>query len=116
VLDQIVKSILFKGAQAAGMYLFLTAGGNQVCPERATALADEPLERADIVLVRQVTGFAIGGVAPLGHLTPSPTFADPRLAEFDIVWAAGGTPRHLFAIDPAALVQATGARIAPFTA
>lgn len=115
-LDQIVKSILFAGATTGRLYLFLTAGGNQVAPDRATALAGEPLTRADINTVRAVTGFAIGGVAPVGHLTPVPTWADPRLSDFAEVWAAAGTPRHIFPVAPADLLRITGATVAPFTA
>jgi prolyl-tRNA editing enzyme YbaK/EbsC (Cys-tRNA(Pro) deacylase) len=65
--------------------------------------------------VREVTGFAIGGVAPLGHLTPSPVWMDPALMGFDTVWAAAGTPRHIFAIAPSALQRLAGAELAPFT-
>lgn len=112
-LDQIVKSILFLGASGQ-LYLFLTAGGNRVDPALAAALAGEPLSRADGALVRQVTGFAIGGVAPVGHLTPLPSFLDPRLLDFATLWAAAGTPRHIFQTDPATLARITGARIQPF--
>lgn len=112
-LDQIVKSILFRG-DSGRLYLFLTAGGNQVSPEAASALAGETLGRADAQTVREVTGFAIGGVAPLGHLTPCPTFMDPRLLDFEQVWAAAGTPRHIFPCTPDELVQATGAQVRDF--
>lgn len=114
-LDQIVKSILFQG-ESGRLYLFLTAGGNQVDPVRASDLAGEALGRADISVVRQVTGFAIGGVAPIGHLTPSPIWMDPRLFDFSEIWAAAGTPRHIFPVSPADLHRASGAAIAEFTA
>ena len=113
-LDQIVKSILFQGASGQ-LYLFLTAGGNQVDGARASALAGEVLGRADANTVRSVTGFAIGGVAPLGHLTPLPIRMDPALMAFDAVWAAAGTPRHIFPVAPQALRDATGAELADFT-
>lgn len=113
-LDQIVKSILFQG-KSGQLYLFLTAGGNQVDASKASALAGEPLARAEIATVRAVTGFAIGGVAPIGHLTPCPTWIDPRLMEFATVWAAAGTPRHIFPCAPAALQRASGAHLAVFT-
>ena len=112
-VDQTVKSILFQGA--SGLFLFLTAGGNRVDPGKAAALAGEVLSRAEVEVVRRVTGFAIGGVAPLGHLTPSPSFFDPRLLDFAEIWAAAGTPRHMFAADPRALLRATGATVAAFT-
>ncbi|WRH60953.1 MAG: YbaK/EbsC family protein [Fuscovulum sp.] len=115
-LDQIVKSILFAGANSGRLFLFLTAGGNQVDPTRAATLAGEALARAEIDAVRRITGFAIGGVAPVGHLTPLPTWLDPRLMEFPLLWAAAGTPRHIFPIAPADLYRLTGATLAPFTA
>lgn len=113
-IDQIVKSILFQG-ESGRLFLFLTAGGNRVDATRAAALAGETLSRAEVEVVRAVTGFAIGGVAPLGHLTPSPTFLDPRLLDFAECWAAAGTPRHMFRIAPRDLVQATAARVEDFT-
>ncbi len=115
-LDQIAKSILFQGAGTGRLVLFLTAGGNQVDPDCASALAGERLGRADARIVREVTGFAIGGVSPVGHLTPLPVWMDPRLTEFPLVWAAAGTPRHIFGIAPPVLAAITGARIAAFCA
>lgn len=82
---------------------------------KASALADEPLGKADAALIRAQTGFAIGGVSPIGHLNPIKTFIDPRLMEFDVLWAAAGTPRHVFAISPQVLVDVTGAAVADFT-
>lgn len=113
-LDQIVKSLIFQG-QGGRLYLFLTAGGNRLDLARASALAGEPLARADAGTVRARTGFAIGGVAPLGHLEAPRIFADPRLLDFDVVYAAAGTPRHVFATSPQALFDACGATIAAFT-
>ena len=94
----------------------MTAGGNRVDPARAAAVAGEPLGRADADLVRAETGFAIGGVAPVGHLRPLRAFWDPRLSDFAVVWAAAGTPRHVFAAAPAELLRASGATPAAFTA
>lgn len=113
-LDQIVKSIIFAGASGQ-FYLFLTAGGNQVRADLASALAGEPLGRADAAQVRAVTGFAIGGVSPIGHLSPIVTWLDDSLLKFDVVWAAAGTPNHIFSINPAELQKVTGAKIANFT-
>ena len=114
-LDQIVKSLIFTG-QSGRLYLFLTAGGNRLDPARAAALAGETLARADADTVRRETGFAIGGVAPLGHLRAPVIFADPRLRDFDIVYAAAGTPRHVFGAAPDALIAACSARVAPICA
>ena len=114
-LDQIAKSIIFKGLDSGHVKLFLTAGGNQVDAARASALAGEPLGKADAALIRAETGFAIGGVAPVGHLTAPPVWIDPRLLEFAQVWAAAGTPRHVFAIAPEVLERITGAVRGAFT-
>lgn len=115
-VDQIAKSIIFRGEDSGHVVLFLTAGGNKVDAAKATAVAGQPLGKADAELIRTETGFAIGGVAPIGHLTQISTYFDPRLAEFDEVWAAAGTPRHVFAISPDDLLRVTGAKPADFTA
>ncbi|MGB3407847.1 MAG: YbaK/EbsC family protein [Jannaschia sp.] len=112
-LDQIAKSIIF--GQGNGCALFLTAGGNKVDPTRAMALAGAPLSRADADTVRRVTGFAIGGVSPVGHLSASPVWMDRRLMDFDTVWAAAGTPRHVFPVAPNDLLRVTRAILADFT-
>lgn len=114
-LDQIVKSIVMQRQDDGGVVLFLTAGGRQVCPDRAAALAGAPLGRADAAAVRARTGFAIGGVAPVGHVAPPATFLDPRLLDFAVVWAAAGTPRHVFAIAPGDLARVAGATVTAFT-
>lgn len=114
-VDQIAKSIIFRGQDSGHVVLFLTAGGNRVDPAKATAVAGQPLGKADADQIRAETGFAIGGVAPVGHLTQITAFYDPRLSDFDQVWAAAGTPRHVFAIAPDRLLAMTGAQIADFT-
>lgn len=114
-LDQIAKSIVFAGARSGAAILFVTAGGRRVDDARAAALAGEPLGKADAALIRAQTGFAIGGVAPVGHLDAPRAFFDPRLLEFDRVWAAAGTPNHVFGIAPADLLRISGAQLADFT-
>ncbi|WP_344847464.1 YbaK/EbsC family protein [Celeribacter arenosi] len=113
-LDQIAKSIIFQGEKSGAIYLFITAGANRVDSARAAQLTGEPLMRADGKTVRDVTGFAIGGVAPIGHLSPIVAFYDPRLSDFDTVWAAAGTPRHIFEIAPAILREISAAKEAEF--
>lgn len=115
-LDQIAKSIIFAGAHTGALFLFITAGGNQVDPDKAALLAGERLERAHPGVVRDRTGFAIGGVSPVGHLEPVRSFIDPRLASFGIIYAAAGTPRHIFAIAPDDLLQLSGATSGDFVA
>jgi prolyl-tRNA editing enzyme YbaK/EbsC (Cys-tRNA(Pro) deacylase) len=114
-IDQIVKSIIFMGEADGRVVLFLTAGGNRVDPAKASAVAGEALGKADAAAIRAQTGFAIGGVAPVGHISPIRAFMDPRLMDFAEVWAAAGTPRHVFAIDPRKIPAMTGAEIADFT-
>ncbi len=113
-LDQIVKSIVFRGEADGLAVMFLTAGGNQVDPAKASAAAGEALGKADADLIRAQTGFAIGGVAPIGHLNPIRAFFDPRLLDFALVWAAAGTPRHIFAADPREILRLSGAQVADF--
>lgn len=108
-IDQICKSIIFLGTASGECVLFLTAGGNTVDTSRAQSLAGEPLGRADAAQVRAQTGFAIGGVSPIGHLCAIRAFWDPRLSDFDTVWAAAGTPRHVFPIAPDRLQSLAGA-------
>ncbi|MFC3570900.1 YbaK/EbsC family protein [Paracoccus simplex] len=115
-VDQIAKSIIFRGETTGHVVLFLTAGGNRVDPAKATAVAGQSLGKADADLIRAETGFAIGGVAPVGHLRQVQAWLDPRLLEFETVWAAAGTPRHVFAIAPGELARITGATQADFTA
>lgn len=114
-LDQIAKSIIFRAEATGTAVLFLTAGGNQVDIAKASALVGEPLGKADATLVRNQTGFAIGGVSPVGHLNPIKAFIDRRLLDFDMVWAAAGTPNHVFSINPSQLPELTQATPADFT-
>jgi prolyl-tRNA editing enzyme YbaK/EbsC (Cys-tRNA(Pro) deacylase) len=109
---QIVKSLVFEGADTGALVLLLVSGRNQVDMDRAREVVGEPLKRADIKRVRDETGFAIGGVAPLGHTAPLRTWIDETLLEFDAVWAAAGAPNTVFEIDPVALKEAIGAPVA----
>lgn len=114
-VDQIAKSIIFACAQSGDFVLFITAGGNQVDPVKGATMVGEELERADADEVREVTGFAIGGVAPVGHLDPIRAWFDPHLLLYPTVWAAAGTPRHVFPIEPMVLCQIANAQVFDFT-
>ena len=114
-VDQIAKSIIFRGEESGEALLLLPAGGNSVDPERAAAIAGEPLGKADAALVRAQTGFAIGGVSPVGHLSPIRALFDPHLMSFDVLWAAAGTPHHVFRATPNELLRISGAQQAEFT-
>lgn len=114
-IDQIAKSIIFKGETTNQAILFVTAGSNKVDPVKASEVAGEPLGKADAALIRSQTGFAIGGVSPVGHVNPIKAFVDPRLTEFNEIWAAAGTPNHVFASSPSELVKFCRGQLAEFT-
>lgn len=113
-VDQIAKSIVFQGVESQRVVLFLTAGGNRVDADKAAQLAGEPLGKASAAEVRSQTGFAIGGVSPIGHLTPIQAFMDETLMQFGTLWAAAGTPHHVFSIEPSELARIAQAKLADF--
>lgn len=100
VVDQIGKSIIVQGHDSGDLYLCVTAGGNTVDMSKVASLTGESVDRANAQVIRDKTGFAIGGVSPIGHLSPITAFFDPRLLDFDEIWVAAGTPNHLFSVPP----------------
>lgn len=106
---QIVKSLIFEGAESKRLYLFLVSGARQLDTGKAATLAGEELRRADPRRIREETGFAIGGVSPLGQPADVRRFADKSLLSFGTVWAAAGAHDAVFAAEPNALVAASGA-------
>lgn len=82
---------------------------------KAAKVAGEPLGKADAALIRSQTGFAIGGVSPVGHLNPIQAFVDSRLIEFDEIWAAAGTPNYVFASSPSDMLSFCDGQLAEFT-
>ena len=109
---QIVKSLVFQGTAPRKLYLFLVSGDRRLDDAKAAALAGEALQRADPRPVRDVTGFAIGGVAPIGHLVEIDAFADETLLQWPVVWAAAGAHDAVFSAEPKALVAAAKAKVA----
>jgi prolyl-tRNA editing enzyme YbaK/EbsC (Cys-tRNA(Pro) deacylase) len=107
-VGQIAKSLIFRAAQSGRAVLVIAAGDRRVSEARVGALLGEPIERAAPEFVREHSGFAIGGVAPLAHARPMTTFVDASLRRFEVVWAAGGTPHCVFPITPEALVRVSG--------
>lgn len=107
-VGQIAKSLVFRAATSGRAVLVIAAGDRRVSEERIAALIGEPLERAAPEFVREHSGFAIGGVAPVAHARPMVTFVDASLRRFDVVWAAGGTPHCVFPIRPDDLVRLSG--------
>jgi prolyl-tRNA editing enzyme YbaK/EbsC (Cys-tRNA(Pro) deacylase) len=112
-VGQIVKSLVFRGATSGKPYLLLVSGANRVDEKAAGRRIGETLKRPDAQYVRDVTGFAIGGIPPLGHATPLATYMDEALLGYDVVWAAAGTPDAVFPVAPARLVEAAGASVIP---
>ncbi|HJS84312.1 MAG TPA: YbaK/EbsC family protein [Acetobacteraceae bacterium] len=107
---QIAKSIVFRaGGRAA---VVITSGANRVDIRRAEAALGARLARADADWVRETTGFAIGGVSPVGHLAPPLVLLDEDLLALDPVWAAAGSPSHVFRTSAAELRRMTGAAVA----
>jgi prolyl-tRNA editing enzyme YbaK/EbsC (Cys-tRNA(Pro) deacylase) len=108
---QIVKSLVFRKAESGEPVLILVSGANRVDQTAIKGAIGEALQRIDADSVRALTGFSIGGVAPLGSLAPLATFMDADLMKFETVWAAAGAPNAVFEVAPKALAEATGARI-----
>ena len=108
---QIVKSLVFKGLHTQTPLLVLASGPNRVDERRLSELAGEPIEKADADFVRQWTGFAVGGVPPLGHKEPVAAFIDETLLRYDTLWAAAGTPHAVFQLTPADLQTMTSGRV-----
>lgn len=109
VVDQIVKSLIFQGKATGELFLFLVRGSKRLDLDKAARVAGEALERADVQTIRSVTGFAIGGVSPIGHLSPIRSYADQGLTGFKTVWAAAGAHDAVFEADTVALIRAAGA-------
>ncbi|MFQ6033786.1 MAG: YbaK/EbsC family protein [Candidatus Bipolaricaulia bacterium] len=110
-LGQIAKSIVFRAKESDRPVLVIASGSNRIDEERVAAIIGEPLEKAAPSFVRERTGFAIGGVPPVGHLERLPTFIDEDLLQHSEIWAAAGTPHAVFKIAPADLVRVTGGRV-----
>jgi prolyl-tRNA editing enzyme YbaK/EbsC (Cys-tRNA(Pro) deacylase) len=115
-LGAIVKSLVFRGARSGAPVLVLVSGDNRADERALEAALGESVERADADWVRQVTGYAIGGIPPVGHPTPVRTLVDEDLRRFATVWAAAGTPRCVFPVTPGALERATGGQVAALAA
>lgn len=110
-LGQIVKSLIFKGRDSGKPILVLTSGANRVDEKRISEHAGEAISRPDADFVRAVTGFAIGGVPPLGHTQKIETFIDEDFLHYETIWAAAGTPNAIFELKTPDLQKMTGGKI-----
>jgi prolyl-tRNA editing enzyme YbaK/EbsC (Cys-tRNA(Pro) deacylase) len=111
-VGQIVKSLIFRARASGRGVLVLASGDHRVDEARVAALAGEEIEKADAAFVREQTGFAIGGVPPLGHAREMLTLVDETFSRFERIWAAAGHPHAVFALTPAELAAMTGGRVA----
>jgi Cys-tRNA(Pro) deacylase len=107
---QIAKSLIFQGANNGRAVLIIASGVDRVDEKKAAAALGEPIGRADADFVRESTGFAIGGVPPVGHKSPPTVLIEESLLQFDEIWAAAGTPNAVFRLTPSDLVELTGGR------
>jgi prolyl-tRNA editing enzyme YbaK/EbsC (Cys-tRNA(Pro) deacylase) len=107
---QIAKSLIFRGGASGRAVLIIASGVDRVDEKKAAAAIGEPIARADADFVREMTGFAIGGVPPVGHKTKPIVLIEESLLNFDEIWAAAGTPNAVFRLTPSDLVELTGGR------
>lgn len=110
-VGQIAKSLIFKGKRSKKPILIIASGANRVDEKVMKAYVGERLSRPDADFVREQTGFAIGGVPPLGHAHSLETYIDQDLWRYDEIWAAAGHPNALFRLTPDELAAMTGGRV-----
>lgn len=111
-VSQIAKSLVFHARESDRPILVIASGTNRVDESRVEQILGEPVGRANADFVRSRTGFAIGGVPPLGHDEPLETLIDRDLLAFEEIWAAAGTPNTVFRLRPGDLERITGGRLA----
>lgn len=112
---QIAKSLVFRGRESGKPVLVIASGPNRVNEKRIAEYLGETIERADADFVREHTGFAIGGVPPLGHPAPLRSFIDADLLTHAEIWAAAGAPNAVFRLNPADLPSMTGGQVVSVT-
>jgi prolyl-tRNA editing enzyme YbaK/EbsC (Cys-tRNA(Pro) deacylase) len=116
-LGQIVKSLVFVAPAADGTMspvLCLVSGPNRVDLARLAAVTGDPeVRRATAVEARDLTGFTIGGIPPIGHARSVRVVMDPDLGRYQVVWAAAGIPTAVFPVPPATLRMLANATVAP---
>jgi prolyl-tRNA editing enzyme YbaK/EbsC (Cys-tRNA(Pro) deacylase) len=110
-VGQIVKSLVFRGKTSGSAVFVVASGANRVNEKLLAAIIGEKIDKADADFVREQTGFAIGGVPPVGHPAPLQTFIDEDLLQYEELWAAAGTPNALFSLTPAQLCQITSGQV-----
>ena len=109
---EIAKSLIFRAKATNRPVLVIASGANRVNEKAIEALLGEKIGKADAEFVREATGYAIGGVAPVGHARPPVTFIDEDLLKLETIWAAAGTPFAVFRLKPGDLQRLTSGQVA----
>jgi len=112
-VEQIVKSLVFKGKTSGKPILVLVSGANRVDEKRMAELVGEPIESAAPDFVRAHTGFVIGGVPPVGHAERIESYIDEDLLLYPEIWAAAGNPNAVFRLSPEELLRLVDGRVCP---
>lgn len=110
-VEQIVKSLVFKGAASDKPILVVASGSNRVDERKLGERVSEPIEKANADYIRERTGFVIGGVAPIGHSESLETFIDEDLKKYDEIWASAGSPHAVFKLTPDDLLKMTAGQV-----
>ncbi|HLS88711.1 MAG TPA: YbaK/EbsC family protein [Sphingobacteriaceae bacterium] len=110
-IGQIAKSLIFTTEDGEPV-LVIASGSNRVCVDKLSRLLGRPVAPATAKMVREITGFPVGGVPPVGHQRAMPTYVDEDLLQYQEIWAAGGTPQAIFPITPPQLVEITQGQVA----
>jgi prolyl-tRNA editing enzyme YbaK/EbsC (Cys-tRNA(Pro) deacylase) len=112
----IAKSLVFRGERSGAPVLVIASGANRVDENAVAERIGEPVGKADADYVREQTGFSIGGVPPVGHLSRLRTLIDVDLLSLAEIWAAAGTPNAVFKLNPSQLMQLTGGEVVAINA
>lgn len=110
-VGQIVKSLVFEVTDGGQGVVVLASGANRVDEARLAGYVGSAVARANAAFVREQTGYAIGGVAPVGHTLPSKVYIDQDLLQYDALWAAAGHPHAVFRLTPDELLRLTGGQV-----
>jgi Cys-tRNA(Pro) deacylase len=110
-VEQIAKSLVFRGKNTHKPILVVASGSNRVNENRLSERVSEPVEMADADFIRDRTGFVIGGIPPIGHSERLETFIDEDLLEYDEIWAAAGNPHAVFKLTPSDLKKMTDGQV-----
>ncbi len=110
-VQNIAKSLVFRGKQTDSPILVIASGKNRVDEAKLSRLAGEPVEKADADFVHRHTGFPIGGVPPIGHIENLETFIDEDLFQYEVIWAAAGTPHAVFELKPSDLLKMANGKV-----